>query len=93
MKNFGMAMGPFAMFDLSGIDVYWHIEQAHPAVRGRSGIIDRLYRENRLGQKTGAGFYRYEKGSREAIPDPLAVELLREEAAKAGIAPRSGCGR
>jgi 3-hydroxyacyl-CoA dehydrogenase len=88
MKDFGMAMGPFAMFDLSGLDVFWHIEQGNPSVRSRSAIVDRLYREKRFGQKSGAGIYRYEKGSREPIPDPVVLELLREEAAKAGIAPR-----
>jgi 3-hydroxyacyl-CoA dehydrogenase len=88
MKTFGMAMGPFGMFDLSGLDVFWHIERANPDVRSRSGIVDRLYREKRYGQKTGSGIYRYEKGSREPIPDPVTIELLREEAAKAGIVPR-----
>jgi 3-hydroxyacyl-CoA dehydrogenase len=83
-------MGPFAMFDLSGLDVFWHIEQGNSEVRSRSAIVDRLYRENRLGQKTGAGIYRYEKGSREPIPDPVTLELFREEAAKAGIAPEPG---
>ena len=87
MKNFGMAMGPFAMFDLSGLDVFWHIQQGRPdAMHGRTQIIDRLYREKRFGQKSGAGIYRYEKGSREPIPDPVTLELFREEAAKAGIA-------
>jgi 3-hydroxyacyl-CoA dehydrogenase len=86
MKAFGMAMGPFAMFDLSGLDVFWHIQQGNPdAMHARSQIIDRLYREKRFGQKTGAGIYRYEKGSREPIPDPVTIELFREEAAKAGI--------
>jgi 3-hydroxyacyl-CoA dehydrogenase len=89
MKDFGMAMGPFAMIDLSGIDVFWHIVQGNPeAMRTRSAIIDRLYREKRFGQKTGAGIYRYETGSREPIPDPVTTGLLREEAAKAGIVPR-----
>jgi 3-hydroxyacyl-CoA dehydrogenase len=89
MKDFGMAMGPFAMFDLSGLDVFWHIQQANPeAMKTRSGIVDRLYREKRFGQKSGAGIYRYEPGSRAPIPDPATVALLREEAAKAGIAPR-----
>jgi 3-hydroxyacyl-CoA dehydrogenase len=88
MKDFGMAMGPFAMFDLSGLDVFWHIEQGNPEVRSRSAIVDRLYREKRFGQKTGAGIYRYEPGSREPIPDPVTIGLLREEAAKAGIVPR-----
>jgi 3-hydroxyacyl-CoA dehydrogenase len=86
MKTFGMAMGPFAMFDLSGLDVFWHIQQGNPdAMRSRSAIVDRLYREKRFGQKSGAGIYRYEKGSREPIPDPVTLELFREEAAKAGI--------
>ncbi|HEV8023136.1 MAG TPA: 3-hydroxyacyl-CoA dehydrogenase NAD-binding domain-containing protein [Candidatus Lustribacter sp.] len=89
MKDFGMAMGPFAMFDLSGLDVFWRIEQGNPEVRSRSAIVDRLYREGRFGQKSGAGIYRYEKGSREPVPDPVAVELIREEAAKAGIVPRT----
>jgi 3-hydroxyacyl-CoA dehydrogenase len=89
MKDFGMAMGPFAMFDLSGLDVFWHIQQANPeAMKTRSGIVDRLYREKRFGQKSGAGIYRYERGSRAPIPDPATIALLREEAAKAGIAPR-----
>jgi 3-hydroxyacyl-CoA dehydrogenase len=89
LKDFGMAMGPFAMMDLSGIDVFWHIQQADPdAMRTRSAIVDRLYREKRFGQKTGAGIYRYEKGSREPLFDPVTTELLREEAIKAGIAPR-----
>jgi 3-hydroxyacyl-CoA dehydrogenase len=90
MKNFGMAMGPFAMFDLSGIDVFWHIQQGNPdAIHARSAIIDRLYREGRFGQKSGAGIYRYEKGKREPLPDPVTTTLFREEAEKAGIAPRS----
>jgi 3-hydroxyacyl-CoA dehydrogenase len=89
MKEFGMAMGPFAMFDLSGIDVLWRIEEGNPhAVGSRSAIVDRLYRERRFGQKSGAGFYRYASGSREPIPDPVAIDLLREEAEKAGIPPR-----
>jgi 3-hydroxyacyl-CoA dehydrogenase len=87
MKNFGMAMGPFAMFDLSGLDVFWHIQQGNPdAMHARSAIIDRLYHEKRFGQKTGAGIYRYEKGSREPIPDPVTTALFRDEAEKAGIA-------
>jgi 3-hydroxyacyl-CoA dehydrogenase len=91
MKAFGMAMGPFAMFDLSGLDVFWHIQQANPeAMSARTAIVDRLYAEKRFGQKTGAGIYRYEKGKREPIPDPLTRELFREEARTAGVAQRDG---
>ena len=57
-------------------------------MRSRSAIVDRFYREGRFGQKTGAGIYRYEKESREAIPDPVALELIRDEARKARTAPQ-----
>lgn len=92
MKNFGFAMGPFAMFDLSGVDVFWHIQQARPDMgAGRSKIVDRMYAEKRLGQKTGKGFYRYDKAvgkGREPIPDPEVEALFAQVAADAGIAPR-----
>lgn len=91
IKDFGFAMGPFAMFDLSGIDVLWRIGQENPAaMRTGTAIVDRLYAEKRFGQKTGAGIYRYEPGKREPIPDAVTIELFRDEAVKAGIAPRSG---
>lgn len=90
MKNFGMAMGPFAMFDLSGIDVFWHIQQARPDMgAGRTKIVDRLYEEKRLGQKTGKGFYKYDKSvgkGREPIRDEEVEKLFAEVAAEAGIA-------
>lgn len=90
MKRFGFPMGPFAMFDLSGIDVMWHIARARPEMAaGRTGIVDRLVEMKRLGQKTGAGFYRYDKAvgkGREPIADPAIVALFAEEAQKAGIA-------
>lgn len=89
MKNFGMAMGPFAMFDLSGIDVFWHIQQARPDMSaGRTKIVDRLYEQKRLGQKTGKGFYKYDPNvgkGREAIRDEEVEQLFAEVAAQAGI--------
>ena len=90
MKKFGFAMGPFAMFDLSGLDVFWHIQQARPDMgAGRTAIIDRLYEMKRLGQKTGKGFYKYDPAvgkGREAIRDQEVEALLAEVAAQAGIA-------
>src|SRR5581483_3690886 len=57
MKKFGMAMGPFATFDLSGVDVFWLVAQGRPDLQlARTPIIDRLYEAKRLGQKTGKGF-------------------------------------
>ena len=90
MKNFGFAMGPFAMFDLSGVDVFWHIKQARPDMAAaRTLIVDRLYELKRLGQKTGKGFYKYDPavgGGREPIRDEEVEKLFAEVAAQAGIA-------
>jgi len=75
ITNFGMAMGPLAVADLSGIDVFWRIQQEFPEAAGRASGIDKLYAAGRYGQKTGAGFYRYDE-NRKAVPDPEVVALL-----------------
>jgi 3-hydroxyacyl-CoA dehydrogenase len=86
MKKFGMAMGPFATFDLSGIDVFWHVAQGRPDLElARTPILDRLYEQKRLGQKTGKGFYTYAEGSREAIRDEEIEKLFAELAKAAGV--------
>jgi 3-hydroxyacyl-CoA dehydrogenase len=93
MKDFGFPMGPFAMSDLSGIDVAWHIQKAQgEAGKGRTNIIDRLVEAKRLGQKTMAGYFKYDKAvgkGREPIPDPEVEAMFADEAKKAGIAPRT----
>jgi 3-hydroxyacyl-CoA dehydrogenase len=91
-EQFGFAMGPFATFDLSGVDVFWHIQRERAEALGekRTNIIDRMYQAKRWGQKTGLGFYKYDGANkREPVPDPELILLIAEEAAKAGIAPRS----
>ena len=92
-KKFGFPMGPFAMGDLSGIDVAWHIAKARPDVaKGKTNVIDRLVEMKRLGQKTMAGYFKYDKSvgkGREPIADPEVEALFAEEAKKAGIAPRT----
>ena len=91
MSGFGMPVGPFAMEDIAGIDVGARIRQ-HRARTGqgwadgpRSPLPDRLYEQGRYGQKTGAGWYRYEPGSRERIPDPAVEALANEVAREHGI--------
>jgi 3-hydroxyacyl-CoA dehydrogenase len=92
MKRFGFPMGPFAMSDLSGIDVAWHIQKSRgDEAKGRTNIIERLVEMKRLGQKTMAGYFKYDKAvgkGREPIPDPEVEALFAEEAHKVGIAPR-----
>jgi 3-hydroxyacyl-CoA dehydrogenase len=94
LTDFGMPMGPFAMQDLAGIDVsariraYLNSQGKTRAEGPQSAVMDRLYRLGRYGQKTSAGWYRYEPGSRTAIPDPIIDELATEEAAKRGVMRR-----
>ena len=91
MEKFGMAMGPFRVGDLAGNDIGWAVRKRHyaedPAFR-KVVIADMLCEAGRFGQKTGAGWYRYEPGRRDPIPDP-AVDRIIEEGRKAlGITPR-----
>jgi 3-hydroxyacyl-CoA dehydrogenase len=91
-KKFGFPMGPFAMSDLSGVDVGWRILKERPDMaKSRSNVLNRLVEMNRLGQKTGAGYFTYDKNvgkGREPIPDPVVEALFAEEGKKAGIKPR-----
>ncbi len=87
--KFGFAMGPFAVADLSGLDVYHFISQSeHGTALGRIPIIAKLVEQGRLGQKSGAGFFTYDKAvgkGREAIPDPEVEKLIAQLAKDAGI--------
>jgi 3-hydroxyacyl-CoA dehydrogenase len=94
MTEFGMPVGPFGMQDIAGIDVGWRIRQflksmgKTRAEGPQSAVPDRLYEMGRYGQKTGAGWYKYEKGSRDRIHDPVVDQIAAEEAAKRGIQRR-----
>jgi 3-hydroxyacyl-CoA dehydrogenase len=87
--KFGFAMGPFAVADLSGLDVYNFISQSqHGQPLGRIPIIAKLVEQGRLGQKSGAGFFKYDKAvgkGRQAIPDPEVEQLIAQLAKEAGI--------
>ena len=92
IKDFGFPMGPFAMGDLAGLDVGWRIRKRRFATappEGRySRVADRLCELGRFGQKTGAGYYRYENGNRTPIPDPAVDDIVRACAAEAGVRQR-----
>ncbi len=95
LTDFGLPVGPFGMQDIAGIDVGWRIRQ-HLKSAGKtraegpqSAVPDRLYDMGRYGQKTGAGWYRYEPGSRTRIPDPIVDEVAADEAAKRGVTRRT----
>jgi 3-hydroxyacyl-CoA dehydrogenase len=91
IEKFGFAMGPFRMSDLAGNDVGWYIRkrryQEKPDMK-YPRIADRICELGRFGQKTGAGFYRYEAGRRDAIPDPVVEQLIVDHRASLGLKPR-----
>jgi 3-hydroxyacyl-CoA dehydrogenase len=90
IKSFGFPMGPFAMSDLSGIDVFYKISQEAPKVPYRtSQIATKLYEQGRYGQKTGKGFFTYEEGKREPTHDPAVDALIADESKALGIARRT----
>lgn len=90
--EFGFAMGPLAVGDLAGLDIGWRNANLRRQLRelGRDcDLLDQLVAANRLGQKTGAGWYRYERGSRKPLPDPAVEALLIAHSRARGIARRS----
>jgi len=92
MEEWGMAMGPLAVFDLAGLDVGYKARQGLPeAERGDPRafrVADALVEMNRLGQKTGAGFYRYDPETRARSSDPEVEALIEREAAALGVERR-----
>lgn len=93
LYDFGLPMGPFQMADLAGLDIGWRVRQRQAATRPThlrySPVADRLCELGRFGQKTGAGWYRYEPGDRTPRPDPIVEQLIRTTAADLGIPRRS----
>jgi 3-hydroxyacyl-CoA dehydrogenase len=92
MEKFGMAMGPFRVGDLAGNDIGWAVRKRwyveDPKAK-RMPIGDRICELGRFGQKTGAGWYRYESGRRDPIPDPVVDGVIEEVRRSLGITPRA----
>jgi 3-hydroxyacyl-CoA dehydrogenase len=92
LVDFGYPMGPFAVGDLAGLDISYASRRrraaADPSYR-KLPIPDRLVELGRKGQKTGAGWYRYEPGERTPRPDPEVKRIIQEVAKEMGIEQRS----
>jgi 3-hydroxyacyl-CoA dehydrogenase len=91
LEKFGMAMGPFRMSDLAGNDVGWYIRKRRYVESPQlvnSRLADRLCELGRFGQKTGLGWYRYEPGRRDALPDPAVDALIASYRTELGTTPR-----
>ena len=92
MENWGMAMGPLAVGDLAGLDIGYKARQSlpedqrgHPRV---SAVADALVEMGRCGQKTGAGYYKYDPQTRARINDPEVEQIIEEKAAEHGVQRR-----
>jgi 3-hydroxyacyl-CoA dehydrogenase len=91
LEKFGMAMGPFRMSDLAGNDIGWairkrrYVEKPHVVY---SKIADKLCEMGRFGQKTGAGWYQYPPGRRDALPDPIVDAMIADYRKEREIVPR-----
>jgi 3-hydroxyacyl-CoA dehydrogenase len=91
IEKFGFAMGPFRMGDLAGNDIGWAIRKRraveHPNML-YSRTADKLCELGRFGQKTGAGWYDYKEGKRDAIPSKLVEDMIVEHRKSLGVTPR-----
>lgn len=92
LEAFGFAMGPFAVADMSGLDIAWRMRQGQAATRDPSlryvDIPDRLCEAGRLGRKTGAGYYRYDPAAKGRQVDPAVPALIAESRARKGLVAR-----
>ena len=92
LQKWGLAMGPFTMYDMAGNDIGWEVRKRRALERPDfvySKVADRLCEQGRYGQKTGRGWYRYEPGNRKPIPDPEVEQLIAAYRKEIGIAPRA----
>jgi 3-hydroxyacyl-CoA dehydrogenase len=85
LTDFGFPMGPFAMSDLAGLDVGWRVRKGRGV---KSPVADRICELGRFGQKTGAGYYKYEGGDRTPIPDNEVEKIIVDVATTMGITRR-----
>ena len=91
LQRWGMAMGPFAMYDMAGNDIGWEIRKRRANERPDmvySKFADRICEKGWFGQKSGRGWYRYEKGSRKPVPDPEVEKLLQDYRKEIKVTPR-----
>ncbi|MDR3451379.1 MAG: 3-hydroxyacyl-CoA dehydrogenase NAD-binding domain-containing protein [Rhodoferax sp.] len=91
IEKFGFAMGPFRMGDLAGNDIGWAIRKRRYTEKPDmkySKTADLLCELGRFGQKTGAGWYDYQAGKRDAIPSKLVEDMIAEHRKSLGITPR-----
>ena len=89
LTGMGFAMGPFAVADLSGLDIAWRMRKAQAATRDPReryvAILDQLCEQGRLGRKAGAGYYRYIDGKQVPTSDETVRAIIEQASAARGI--------
>ena len=92
LKKFGFSMGPFAVGDMSGLDIAWRMRQRLAGTRDPREryvrIADKLCEAGRFGRKTGKGWYLYDEGSTDGRVDPEVADLIDNCSHEAGIVRR-----
>jgi len=92
LEAFGFAMGPFTVADLSGLDIAWRMRKAQAATRDPReryvAILDQLCERDRLGRKTGAGYYNYADGKRSQTTDDVVHGIIAQASTTRGITRR-----
>lgn len=93
LTDFGFAMGPFAVADLSGLDIAWRMRKAQAATRDPReryvAILDQLCEQGRLGRKSGAGYYSYPDGKQVKTTDALVRGIIEQASRQRGITRRA----
>ena len=93
LEEYGFAMGPFAVADMSGLDIAWAMRKSLAATRNPEhryvDIPDALCLAGRFGRKTGLGYYQYPQGAKSGVVDPLVKQMIEEASASKGIARRT----
>ncbi len=91
LESYGFALGPFAVFDMSGLDIAWAMRKRRAGTRDPGeryvSIADRLCEAGRLGRKTGRGWYDYSSG--KPRPDPEVEAIIERERAAKSVSPRA----
>ena len=90
MLDFGMPMGPAALFDLTGIDIGYHVAKTYEKRLGERyrihPLFERIYETGCYGRKTGAGYFDY--SGDEPVPNPKVVEVVQNYLKENNVSPR-----
>ncbi|MCM2297778.1 3-hydroxyacyl-CoA dehydrogenase NAD-binding domain-containing protein [Rhodoferax sp.] len=89
LQAFGFAMGPFAVADLTGLDIAWRMRKSQAASRDPReryvSILDQLCEQGRLGRKTGAGYYNYPDGKKSRATDTVVHDIIAQASQQRGL--------